>query len=101
LNLHPISVPQTGYDYDVIDAASGETVAMVRHLWPREPSGCCMCEKPTFSSFCVPYYCGPTRTGKSEGGYAPACESCYARWEKWDDALAEYESWHPKESIHV
>jgi hypothetical protein len=85
--------PRTGYDYDVVDSKTGESVMLVRHLWPQEPVDCCICEKPTYSSFCVPYYCGPVQSGKSQGGYKTACERCYARWEKWDDGLTEYDSW--------
>jgi hypothetical protein len=47
---------------------------------------CCVCDRPTFSKLCVPYYCGPVRQGCSEGGYSHACERCYARWERWNDA---------------
>ena len=80
-------------NFDVVDATDGHVLASVRHLWPEEPSDCCICGKPTLDHFAVPYYCGPVRSGQSEGGYAPACQPCYARWEKWDDALAEYDSW--------
>lgn len=83
----------SGVNYDVLDAATGEALLMVRHLWPEEPVQCCMCDKPTHSRMCVPYYCGATRTGKSEGGYSTAYKTCYSRWEKWDDAGAEYDSW--------
>lgn len=41
----------------------------------------------------MPYYCGPVRSGQSEGGYAPACQRCYTRWAAWDDAMEEYASW--------
>jgi hypothetical protein len=34
----------------------------------------------------VPYYGGAVREGCSEGGYNVACETCYARWERWNDA---------------
>lgn len=82
-----------GRNYDVIDTATGEAVLLVRYLTPTEPSDCCMCGRSTFDHFAVPYYCGPVRTGKSEGGYAPACQRCYDRWARWDDALEEYDSW--------
>lgn len=65
----------------------------VRHLWPEEPCDCCICGRPTLDHFAVPYYCGAVRSGKSEGGYAPACQRCYDRWARWDDAMEEYDSW--------
>jgi hypothetical protein len=80
-------------NYDLVDAADGRVVASVRYLWPEEPVDCCICGKPTFDHFGVPYYCGPVRSGKSEGGYRAACERCYGRWSAWDDALTEYDSW--------
>lgn len=80
-----------GRDYDVYDG--GERVLSVRYLTPTEPSDCCMCGRSTFDHFAVPYYCGPVRSGKSEGGYAPACQRCYDRWARWDDAMEEYDSW--------
>lgn len=75
-----------GPDYDVIDASDGAVLARVRYLWPAEPVDCCICSRPTFSTLSVPYYCGAVREGCSEGGYAVACEPCYARWERWNDA---------------
>lgn len=80
-----------GRDYDVLEG--GEVVVSVRYLTPTEPSDCCMCGRSTFDHFAVPYYCGPVRSGKSEGGYAPACRRCYDRWARWDDAMEEYDSW--------
>lgn len=80
-----------GRDYNVYEG--GERVLSVRYLTPTEPSDCCMCGRSTFDHFAVPYYCGPVRSGKSEGGYAPACQRCYDRWARWDDALEEYDSW--------
>jgi hypothetical protein len=73
-----------GRNFDVI--AGGEVVLSVRYLWPEEPRMCCICERPTFSTLAVPYYGGAVREGCSEGGYNVACETCYARWERWNDA---------------
>lgn len=72
---------------------SGDTVLTVYNLTPPEPVDCCMCGRATLDHFAVPYYCGPVRSGKSEGGYAAACRGCYDRWARWDDALEEYDSW--------
>lgn len=58
----------------------------VVHLIHDMEVDCCICERPTVSKLCVPYYCGPVREGCSEGGYSHACERCYARWERWNDA---------------
>lgn len=74
----------TGREFDVYEG--GELVLSVRRLWPEPPVQCCVCGRDTFSHLCVPYYCGPVRDGCSEGGHAPACERCYARWERWNDA---------------
>lgn len=74
-----------GPDYDVIDSATGEAVIRVRYLSWEEPVNCCICDKPTYSHFCVPYYCGAVRVGHPEAGGAVACEPCYQRWEKWND----------------
>jgi len=79
---------------DYVDA-SGERVLTVINLTPPEPVDCCICGKDTTDHYAVPYYCGPVREGKSEGGYKAACARCYARWEAWDSAHAEYESWLP------
>jgi hypothetical protein len=73
-------------DFDVIDAATGEVVMAVRHLWPEETVECCMCPQQADHSFAVPYYCGPVLEGHSEGGYKVACAWCYARWEAWSNA---------------
>lgn len=78
----------SGLDYDVIDKSDGAVLMRVRHLWPGDPVDCCMCEKPTHSRMCVPYYCGPVLEEQSEGGYKTACEPCYARWEAWSDKHA-------------
>lgn len=59
----------------------------VVHLIHEMEVECCMCGRATFSKLCVPYYCGPVRDGCSEGGYAHACERCYARWERWNDGI--------------
>lgn len=72
---------------------AGETVVTVYNLTPPEPCDCCICGRATLDRFAVPYYCGPVRSGKSEGGYAPACQRCYTRWAAWDDAMEEYDSW--------
>ncbi|MCC2673084.1 MAG: hypothetical protein K0R58_31 [Ramlibacter sp.] len=80
-------------NYDLIDTTDGKVLASVRYLWPEEPCDCCICNRPTLDHFAVPYYCGATRTGKSDGGYAPACRRCYDRWEVWDNAMEEYDSW--------
>lgn len=71
-------------DYDVIEG--GHIVVSVRYLNDEEPVDCCICERKTFSKLAVPYYCGAVREGCSEGGYAVACERCYPRWERWNDA---------------
>jgi hypothetical protein len=73
-----------GRGYDVFEG--GERVLSVRYLNQEEPVTCCICERPTFSTLAVPYYCGAVREGCSEGGYSHACERCYARWERWNDA---------------
>lgn len=73
-----------GRNFDLIE--DGRTVLSVRYLNHDEPVQCCICERPTFSTFCVPFYCGAVREGCSEGGYNTACERCYARWERWNDA---------------
>lgn len=73
-----------GRNFDVIDVESGDTVLKVRHLWPQEPIPCCMCGMATYSNLAVPYYCGPTREGASEGGYKTACYLCHMKWERWN-----------------
>lgn len=74
-----------GRDFDVLE--QGDVVLSVRYLNQEDPVECCICGQKTFSHFCVPYYCGAVREGRSEGGYAVACDRCYARWERWSDVL--------------
>ncbi|MEJ8837619.1 hypothetical protein [Ramlibacter sp. AN1133] len=74
-----------GRNYDVIEAASGNVVRSVRHLFAEQPVDCCMCGQPTFSRLCVPFYERAVREGRSDGGYATACDPCYGRWEVWND----------------
>lgn len=91
----------SGHDYDLVDRDTGDVVVRVRHMFPPDPADCCMCGKPTFDHWAVPYYCGPVLEGESEGGYRAACEPCYKRWEKWNDKImagrAEYASWFTSE----
>jgi len=80
-------------DYDLIDHESGAVVVSVRHLWPHDPEICCMCERRFYCTKAVPYYCGPTIEPHNEGGWKVACDSCYARWDRWSAGLIEYRSW--------
>ena len=86
----------SGRDFDVVDRETGDVLVMVRHLWSEDPVDCCMCGKPTFHRFCVPYYERPVAEVASRGGYRVTCEPCYRRWEAWNsqiNAQIEYESW--------
>lgn len=83
----------SGRDFDLVDAASGEVVMAVRHLWPGPPEQCGMCPREGYYSHCVPYYCGPTIEPYNEGGWHTVCDRCYARWERWAGPTIEYLSW--------
>lgn len=61
----------------------------VIHLW-QEQEECNMCGALGYHHKCVPWYCGPVAEGDSEGGYKSVCNSCYTRWERWNDSLHYY-----------
>lgn len=52
-----------------------------------EPIECAECEKLGFHKHCVPWYCGPTLEGESDGRYQTVCESCHDKWVVWSDDI--------------
>lgn len=83
----------SGHDYDLVDRESGDVLVRVRHLWPREPEQCPVCDREGYFSHSVPYNGGPTIEPHNEGGWHAVCDHCYLRWERWSDGMMEYLSW--------
>ncbi len=70
------------HDFNVVDK-SGDVVLTVRHLWPRDPEPCNLCERDSDLTHAVPYYEEPVLESDSQGCYMSCCAACFDRWELW------------------
>ena len=64
-----------------------ETIPItIINMTPRDYQ-CAMCDEWTVDEYAIPWYCGPVRSGQSEGGYRSVCKPCHDKWEAWDDSF--------------